>query len=449
MKHKFYDADNNKNHIKIYFTTDTDGALIESKAVVCGITGNRSEDFVEYVFDFSENKHWSGNITKIRVDPMDCGGSFEIDYIRFVIDKSMLEAAQKAEAERAEAAKKDEEERLAKGIIVANGDAENPHLGNAFFGAGESVKRILDGENYVWMVSAPANNAWTYIRQKVKYVPGATYTVKADIKVLGNANDANKGTGICCNTIYNDDSGKTDHVVFQKNIEAGKWTTVELSFKVSEKAKPQSSDQFCFYSNPAKSLGVSFLVDNIIVQGNPVTASPENAEEKEEPVGETIEALPENPDNLLKNGSAESMEQPGAFFGAGTAVAIASDGENKVWMVSAPANKSWNYIRQNITFVPGATYTVRADVKALGTANDANKSGAICCNTIYIGADGKKDHVVFQKALETGKWTTIEFEFEIPENTSDRSADQFAFYSNPVGDYGVSYMMDNIVLEKK
>ena len=97
----------------------------------------------------------------------------------------------------------------------------------------------------------------------------------------------------------------------------------------------------------------------------------------------------------------------------------------------------------------GTTYTVRADVKVLGTADNTNQSGRICCNTIYVGADGKKDHVIFQETLEAGKWKTIEFEFEIPENTTDRSADQFAFYSNPVGDYGVSYMMDNIVLEKK
>ena len=139
--HKFYNADNNKNHIKIYFTTDTDGALSESKAVACDIEGNSSKDFVEYVFDFSENKHWSGNITKIRVDPFDCGGSFEIDYIRFVIDKSMLEAVQKAEEERIEATKKDEEESLAE----FNNDSDFENF-KPFGMTGEVSGGILKGE---------------------------------------------------------------------------------------------------------------------------------------------------------------------------------------------------------------------------------------------------------------------------------------------------------------
>ena len=59
--------------------------------------------------DFSKNDKWSGNIKTIRVDPFNCGGTFEIDYIRFVIDDDMA----KANAEKIEAAKKAEEERIA------------------------------------------------------------------------------------------------------------------------------------------------------------------------------------------------------------------------------------------------------------------------------------------------------------------------------------------------
>ena len=63
----------------------------------------------------------------------------------------------KKNQEKIEAAKKAEEERLAAGIIVANGDAENPEMATIFFGAkgNADVTRVNEGQNFVWKVTAP------------------------------------------------------------------------------------------------------------------------------------------------------------------------------------------------------------------------------------------------------------------------------------------------------
>ena len=75
----------------------------------------------------------------------------------------------------------------------------------------------------------------------------------------------------------------------------------------------------------------------------------------------------------------------------------------------------------------------------------------IYCNTIYTGADGKTDHnfLFTDKKISTNDgWQTYTFEFTIPEDTTFRDKDCFTFYANPIGDEGVGYMLDNIVIEK-
>jgi len=420
MKHKFYDADNNKNHIKIYFTTDTDGALSESKAVACDIEGNSSKDFVEYVFDFSENKHWSGNITKIRVDPMDCGGSFEIDYIRFVIDKSLIEQAQKAESERLEAIKKDEEERLAKGIIVANGDAENNYLDKTFYGAGDSVSRVKDGENYVWKITAPANKAWTYIRQNVTYVPGATYKVQADIKVLGTANDPNAGGLICCNVVYAGADGKTDHVVVQQKIEAGKWTSTEFEFTVEPTSKERGKDQFTFYSNPVGDLGLSFFVDNIVVT--------------KISTGETV-----NPEELIIYQSLAEFENPDnmeSFTPNGVTVTV----EDGVLKASA-TGKDPVFVKGGLGVSSGASKKIVVRMKH-SLADGASKANL---QVFFVtNADSNFDEAKSKKVVVNGNSSEDFVEYVIDfSNNSRWNGNITAIRIDPI-DCGGSFEIDYI-----
>ena len=81
MKHKLAEG-KTSTHLQVFFTTDVSGGLSEAKSKKHTVSGNSSDKVIEYVLDFSDNAEWTGNITSIRFDPLDCGGSFEIDYVR-------------------------------------------------------------------------------------------------------------------------------------------------------------------------------------------------------------------------------------------------------------------------------------------------------------------------------------------------------------------------------
>ncbi len=89
MKHKL-DTEKATNII-VFFTTDTDTKFDGNKNAIVRITKQENSDVYEYVFDFSKNSNWKGKITSLRVDPVACAGTFEIDYIRLA---SMDEKAQ-------------------------------------------------------------------------------------------------------------------------------------------------------------------------------------------------------------------------------------------------------------------------------------------------------------------------------------------------------------------
>ena len=264
MKHEFAEPDKTEATLQVFFSTDTDSTLNEAKSARHKITGNSSDTYIEYVMDFSKNDTWTGNIKTIRVDPFNCGGTFEIDYIRFVIDDEMA----KANEEKIAAAKKAEEERIAAGIIVANGDAENPEMATVFFGAkgNADVLRAQDGQNFVWKVTAANGKVWAYMRQNTTYTAGTKYKVTADVKILGTADNPEQDGSLCCNAVYIGADGKKDHVVWQKALPAGEWTTVEFEFEVPKDSTDRSADQFTFYTNPAGDKGLSFMLDNIVVQ---------------------------------------------------------------------------------------------------------------------------------------------------------------------------------------
>ena len=93
------------------------------------------------------------------------------------------------------------------------------------------------------------------------------------------------------------------------------------------------------------------------------------------------------------------------------------------------------------------------DIKLTGTPTKASDvTTQIFCNVRYLDADGKIDHITFPGSNVTlnssDDWRHWEFSFEIPENATSRSDDQFTFYSNPVGDEGVGYMIDNLIVKK-
>lgn len=76
-----------KFHSSIYFMTSGDSAFAEAKSFHCTLTENNVPDANGWYiqeFDLRVNTSWKGKITAFRYDPAYYGGTYEIDYIRFV-----------------------------------------------------------------------------------------------------------------------------------------------------------------------------------------------------------------------------------------------------------------------------------------------------------------------------------------------------------------------------
>ena len=168
--------------------------------------------------------------------------------------------------------------------------------------------------------------------------------------------------------------------------------------------------------------------------------------------GETIRMLAQ----LLENGDAEDLTASNAFTTSkanGTIEIYEDKKMGNVWRVTPAEGKIWTYMGQVVQFTPGTKYNVSLDIKLTGTPTKASDvTTQIFCNVRYLDADGKIDHITFPGSNVTlnssDDWRHWEFSFEIPENATSRSDDQFTFYSNPVGDEGVGYMIDNLIVKK-
>ncbi len=272
MKHKLQEGKESAS-LQVFFATKTSPNLSEDKSAVTPLKGKESTEVVEYVMDFSNNENWTGVVNAIRVDPFYCGGSFEIDYIRFIIDEELA----KKNAEIIAQQEKEAKERLEKGIVIVNGDADDDRYPKAF--AGEKgnaiVERIEDEEDedrgLVWKVTPDGNGQiWAYARQTVTYVPGTTYDVSVDIKYLGYNDDPSYVAGqVICNTCYVGKDGKVDHIVDGARLAMNNndgWMTYTFQFTIPADSTDRSKDQFCFYSNPEGGKGTGFMFDNLTVQ---------------------------------------------------------------------------------------------------------------------------------------------------------------------------------------
>lgn len=263
MKHKLAEGVE-KTSLEIFFATTAEPGLDQAKSAHIALQGTSSDEVVEYVLDFSENPKWTGIVTNIRLDPMGCGGHFEIDYIRFVMDET---TAKENEA-KLEEQKKKEEERDALGLLIYNGDAEDDTLPNIFYGekgnAAVSIENDKEKGN-VWKITPDEGKVWTYIRQNVKYVPGTKYKVSLDVKLLG---EGGTETQIYFNARFMDAEGKIDHNGYsnlQLSVSDG-WKHWEFEFDIPESSSFRGNDQFTFYTNPVGDVGVGYLLDNITVE---------------------------------------------------------------------------------------------------------------------------------------------------------------------------------------
>lgn len=153
----------------------------------------------------------------------------------------------------------------------------------------------------------------------------------------------------------------------------------------------------------------------------------------------------------LKNADAEGSEV--AFYGSNAAkISIVKDEQtgSNAYLVDAQQEKAWLYARQNVNWEAGATYELTADVKFTKRFDgDMQAKTNIIANVIYTDAEGNTNHIHhLGKFAPADGWQKVKATITIPEDAKEVDGGQFTFYTDPVGEFSMSYMFDNIVITK-
>ena len=157
----------------------------------------------------------------------------------------------------------------------------------------------------------------------------------------------------------------------------------------------------------------------------------------------------------LVNGDISNLSKNVFYSKNGTIEFVEDSTKPGNYVINAtPINgKQWTYIRQRVTYTPGATYNVAYDVRLIGTSDgntDPTLSSSVSVNALYANAGDDKysNHVSKNgtKISVADGWVHAKATITIDPTTTDRSFDEFTIFINPIGELGCIYQVDNIVV---
>ena len=225
---------------------------------------------------------------------------------------------------------------------------------------------------------------------------------------------------------------KTLKIKFNDFTSNGEWE--EYSFDLAD--QPLWKDTITkLRFDPFNAVGGAIDVDYIIFEEDP----------------DYVYVDPEDMPFTLINGDAEDVNNPG-FVGYSIhgIVEDPDDSNNHCYkFFGTPGKKEWIYAVQPVRFKPGATYKVECDVRLADTRGDEKLAddfkATVLSNAQYNDPAGSKDHIAGRISLTVGDgWQHFSFEFTVNPDSRDRSADKLSLYSDPVGDLGVNWYLDNV-----
>ena len=135
---------------------------------------------------------------------------------------------------------------------------------------------------------------------------------------------------------------------------------------------------------------------------------------------------------------------------------IISDPDNdevKVFELKTTASdRKWTYFNIFMNFEAGKTYKVSYRIYPLkdfhGNGYDKNTIGG----NFVFGSDGETvtNHVIGSvNVADTAGWQQVSVEYTIPDSYKVSNKDCFQFWSNPLNNCGVSYLVSDISIELK
>ena len=246
---------NDGNRIGLFFWKERAG-LSAVRSISELLPSSSSEEYVTFEIDLTKHLQWNGTITGIRIDPISWGGEFDIDYIRLKKDVD-AELREKYEAER----------EMNMDDTIVNGDAEilawNPMVSE-----NADVTMVIrdDYTSYCYDVRAKQTGAYTNCQQAVKFVPGESYVLEYDVRLvsttLGDTNP-DLGTTVVVNAMYNEGDGLKNHIAAGGPLTIGTgWVHVKSEFTVSN-ACTNEGDMVSIFLNPKDGIGFHMQLDNI------------------------------------------------------------------------------------------------------------------------------------------------------------------------------------------
>lgn len=151
-----------------------------------------------------------------------------------------------------------------------------------------------------------ASKTWTYIWANMDFIPGETYLIDFEVKLIdkdGAGNSVQDATVGACLHYSSKDNGTGVKAV---NLSDG-WKKLSFEAKVPDNTIPNpDDDRFGVYINPVNDIGASFSIDNINVRLKSGSVS-DNSEEKQE---------------ANNNGALEIANAKGDVFIAGNGFAV-------------------------------------------------------------------------------------------------------------------------------
>ena len=349
---------------------------------------------------------------------------------------------------------------------ITNGDAEGSDTTEFFSGASAYEVNVVtdpkDSSNKVWNVPSHNSKVWTYVRTDFNWVAGKTYTIDFDARRTGYLGDGSTHPDASTKLVFNARYADTAEGV-QNGVEhhsdatdvniTNEWQHFTITYTVANTLDTTSTfaPQLSFYTNPYNdSLGVPYQLDNVVVRTEPLPFKVYNGNAE---IAET---------------EAEIKDKTSGFYSGNSSNPLTIEtetGGNKYWnLKSTVTSQSWSYICQKTTFEKGVTYYYRVRVKVGADGNNANVSNVrVLLNARYydttkLGQSGEwyahgyelKDKLGNVFYMSTGgAWNQAYGSFTISQGympnggPNKNVAEEITFYANPVGNAGISFMIDD------
>jgi hypothetical protein len=303
----------------------------------------------------------------------------------------------------------------------------------------------------------PANgNVWNYIRTKFVWEAGKTYTIDFDVRRTGKLGDGSTHPDASSKLVFNacyadpaaDVNGKDHNKSWSGDI-TNDWKHFTITYTVNstlDTSADPSTHELTFYVDPKNSLGVGYMMDNIVVREQPIAFK-------------------------LTNGDAEGSaigKDQGSFFSGHENNPLTIETEtngNKYWKLTNTnvGNNNYAYIRQETKFEKGVTYyyTVRAKIGQNATGENV-PSARITLNPRYydaakVGNTGewyahsydlrnKAGEIVYFKTGDD--WVTCYGSFTVShgydhDKHGTSALEEITFFAGPYNTSGITMMIDD------